>query len=209
MFLAGSSDRWVWSMDVERSVDFCVYALRRDGLRVAPFDQHPEGDGILRAGGLDAGSWLAWLTRVLEAHARLKALSSADDLSQVDRQQIMTAFDTFAAPAGLCPGSSELRARLGALWVEFEPAGRHWEDSLTGGPTGRMARFLTRPARQIWNRLLPYHERLVTLHVYLVDYPAPAVLTVPPLTCVIAPATGDRDGFSSQVISAAERLAGS
>jgi hypothetical protein len=62
---------------------------------------------------------------------------------------------------------------------------------------------------EIWNKLLPYHERLATLHVYLVDYPAPAVLTVPPLTCVIAPATGDRDGFASQVISAAERLAGS
>jgi hypothetical protein len=61
---------------------------------------------------------------------------------------------------------------------------------------------------RIWKGLLPYHERLATLHVYLVDYPAPAVLTVPPLTCVIAPATGDRDGFAGQVTSAAERLAG-
>lgn len=43
VFRAGSSDRWTWSMDIERSVDFCVYALRRDGLHVAPFDQHPEG----------------------------------------------------------------------------------------------------------------------------------------------------------------------
>ena len=74
-------------------------------------------------------------------------------------------------------------------------------------PTDRMSRFLTRPVRQIWNGLLPYHERLATLEVYLVDYPAAAVLPVPPLTSVIAPATGDRDGFARQVVSAAEMLA--
>ncbi len=206
MFLAGSSDRWTWSMDVERSVDFCVYALRRDGLRVAPFDQHPDGDGSLRVNGLDAESWRTWVASVLDAHRRLKSLSTAD-LSQVDRQQIKEAFDAFSAPARLCPGSTELRARLEALWAEYEPTGQQWEGSLTGGRTGRLSRFLTRPARQIWNGLLPYHERLATLQVYLVDYPAAAVLTVPPLTCVIAPATGDRDGFAGQVVSAAGMLA--
>jgi hypothetical protein len=35
---------------------------------------------------------------------------------------------------------------------------------------------------------------------------APAVLTIPPLTCVIAP-TGDPDTYARQVISAAEALA--
>ena len=133
MFLAGSSDRWTWSMDVERSVDFCVYALRRDGLRVAPFDQHPDGDGSLRVSGLDAESWRTWLARVLDAHRRLKALSSADDLSQVARQQIKEAFDAFSAPASLCPGSTELWARLEALWAEYEPTGWRWEEALTGG----------------------------------------------------------------------------
>lgn len=206
MFRAGSSDRWTWSMDVERSVDFCVHALRRDGLRVAPFDQHREGDSGLRARGLDPESWWTWLMRVLDAHGRLRALSSTANLSEVDRQQITEAFDAFSAPASLCPGSTELRARLEALWAEYEPTGQQWEYSLTGGPTGRMSPLLTRPARQIWKGLLPYHERLATLQVYLVDYPAPAVLTIPPLTCVIA-ATDDRGGFAGQVISAAETLA--
>jgi len=209
VFLAGSSDRWTWSMDVERFVDFCVYALRRDGLRVTPFDQHPDGDGSLRVRGLDTKTWRTWLASVLDAHGRLRALSTAD-LSQVDRQQIKGAFDAFSAPASLCQGSTELRARLEALWVEYEPTGQQWEDSLTGGQAGPMSQFLTRrPARQIWKGLLPYHERLATLQVYLVDYPAPAVLTVPPLTCIIAPAAGDGDGFAGQVVSAAEMLAAS
>lgn len=209
MYLAGSSDRWTWSMDVERSVDFCVYALRRDGLRVAPFDQHPEGDGRLRANGLDAESWRTWLTSVLDAHARLKTLMSADDLSRVDRHQISEAFHTFSTPAGLCPGSSELRASLEALWAEYEPAGQRWEQAFSIGESSLLGRQMADGGARIWKGLLPYHERLATLQVYFVDYPAPAVLTVPPLTCVIAPATGDRDGFAGQIISAAEMLAGS
>lgn len=207
MFLAGSSDRWTWSIDVERSVDFCVYALRRDGLRVAPFDQHPDGDGSFRAAGLDAESWPAWLASVLDAHKRLNALSSADNRSQVDRQQIVEAFHSFSAPARLCWGSSELRARLEALWVEYEPVGRRWEESTSVGKGGRVGRHLADGGARIWKGMLPYHERLATLRVYLVDYPAPAVLTLPPLTCVIAPASADRDGFAGQVISAAGTLA--
>jgi hypothetical protein len=207
VFLARSSDRWTWSMDVERSVDFCISALRRDGLRVAPFDQHPEGDGSLRANGLDAESWRTWLTSVVDAHWRLKALSSADDLSRVDRQQIVEAFDTFSTPAGLCPGSSGLRTRLQALWAEYEPAGQRWEQAFSIGESSLLGRQMADGGARIWKGLLPYHERLTTLQVYLVDYPAPAVLTTPPLTCVIAPATGERDGFAAQVVAAAETLA--
>jgi hypothetical protein len=207
MFLAGSSDRWTWSMDVERSIDFCIHALRRDGLHVAPFDQHPEGDGSLRRNGLEAESWRTWLTTVLDAHGRLKALSRADDPSQVDHRAVFELAESIFSPAALCPGSSELRARLEALWVEYEPAGQRWEQAFSIGESSLLGRQVADGGARIWKGLLPYHERLTTLQVYLVDYPAPAVLTVPPLTCVIAPATGDRDGFAGQVISAAEMLA--
>jgi hypothetical protein len=74
-------------MDIERSVDFCVRALRIDGLRVAKFDKHPEGDGGLRGNGLDAATWRIWLETVLDAHARLKALARADEPSQIDHQR--------------------------------------------------------------------------------------------------------------------------
>jgi hypothetical protein len=144
---------------------------------------------------------------VLDAHTRLKALSSAEGPSRVDRNQIIEAFNSFATPAGLCPGSSELRVRLEALWSGYEPAGTRWERSASLGKGGLVHRHLADGGAQIWKRLLPFHERLPTLHVYLVDYPAPAVLAVAPLTCVIAPATGDRHGFAGQVTSAAEALA--
>jgi hypothetical protein len=81
-------------------------------VRFSPFDQHPEGDGSLRGNGLVAETWRICLTTVLNSHGRLKALSSADDLSQVDREQLIAAFDSFSAPAGLCkPGSTEARPR--------------------------------------------------------------------------------------------------
>lgn len=45
-------------------VDFCVWVLEIDGLKVAPFDQHPDGDGSLRAAGLTAHDWQSWLRQI-------------------------------------------------------------------------------------------------------------------------------------------------
>lgn len=45
------------------AIDFCVWALEKDGLRVAPFDQHPDGDGSLRSRGMTTEAWRAWSTR--------------------------------------------------------------------------------------------------------------------------------------------------
>lgn len=209
MHLAGSSDSWSWSVDVEPPVDFCVWALRHDGLMISPFDRHPDGDGDLREKGLHAASWRAWLAAVLDHHARLKELTSTGDLSQIDRGQVSDIFDAFSAPAHLCPGSAELGARLDELWTDYEPIGDRWSRELSTGK----ARFLRRqtPAQQrwLWDALVPFHERLPTLRVYLIDYPAPVVMPIAPMTCVIVPGTSDRDGaaYARQVVAAAEALA--
>ncbi|MEK6721555.1 MAG: hypothetical protein AABZ33_12950 [Chloroflexota bacterium] len=112
--LAGSSDHWYWSMDIELPVDFCVRALRHDGLRVSPFDQHPDGDGSLREKGLDAASWRAWFAAVLDHHSRLQGLTTTDDFSQIDRQQVSEVFDAFSTPAPRPPRApaQERHARL-------------------------------------------------------------------------------------------------
>jgi hypothetical protein len=58
-------DTWTYSTACDPDIDLCVWALRRDGLRVPPFDRHPEGDGRLRAAGLTADGWWAWFTTVV------------------------------------------------------------------------------------------------------------------------------------------------
>lgn len=57
-----------------RETYFCVITLIRDGLRVPPFDRHPDGDGALRTLGLDATAWLAWVREVVVARRQLQGL---------------------------------------------------------------------------------------------------------------------------------------
>ena len=45
------------SLGMGSAIDFCVWVLEKDGLRVAPFDQHPDGDGSLRSRGMTAEAW--------------------------------------------------------------------------------------------------------------------------------------------------------
>lgn len=53
-----------------RKLNFCVWVLRKDGLQVAPFDAHPDGDHRLQALGLDAEQWLRWVSRVAATQDR-------------------------------------------------------------------------------------------------------------------------------------------
>src|SRR5690349_16451644 len=64
MRLLHSRNSWHYSMGGQPTVDFCLWILQVDGLRVPPFDQHPDGDGSLRAVGLTAEDWQSWLLRV-------------------------------------------------------------------------------------------------------------------------------------------------
>ena len=56
-----------WRIDYgfNHSVDFCIWVLEIDGLRVPPFDQHPEGNRILQNVGLNTDSWRQWLATVV------------------------------------------------------------------------------------------------------------------------------------------------
>ena len=71
MRLLYSRDDWSFAGDfLEPSLDFCLWVLQVDGLRVPPFDQHPDGDGSLRAIGLTAENWQAWFLRVIDPEQR-------------------------------------------------------------------------------------------------------------------------------------------
>jgi hypothetical protein len=66
------------------------------------------------------------------------------------------------------------------------------------------------PQRWLWQALLPLHGRLETITVFLVDYPAPALLAVPPVACLIATDPSDAGGwgYARMVLQAAKQLAG-
>jgi hypothetical protein len=61
MFRLDDPDPWSMGEQWGGPVAFTVWALQSDGLRVPPFDAHPDGDGRLRAAGLDAEGWLGWV----------------------------------------------------------------------------------------------------------------------------------------------------
>ena len=150
MFLAGSTDRWQWSEDVFPPVDVCGYALLRDGLHVAPFDVHPDGDGRLRESGLDAATWRRWLTAVMAQHGRLSAFAKALGSERGPagpRDQDKKAQEVISRPGSCCPGSPALRARLDELWTGYEPAGSAWKQAMTIGQGA------LRPCRCSWSSI--------------------------------------------------------
>jgi hypothetical protein len=208
MFLSGSGDRWHWSEDAFPPIDFCVYALLRDGLRVGSFDRHPEGDGTLRALGLDAGVWWHWVTELLEQHTRLSRAIDALGAGRQDESRALGAAPAkvLRRPASACPGSDALKAWLDALWADYEPIGDAWKRSMTGDGTARRRRGSGADQRRQWRELMPFHDRLPTISVFLVAYPVPVIVPVPPVTCLIAP-VDDPAGYTRQVVAAAEALA--
>lgn len=206
MFLDDSTDRWSWSEDVNVAVDFCVRSLRHDGLHVSPFDRHAEGDGRLRDLGLDAQSWLRWLGAVIDQLGRLDAHVRHPD-RRAHRRAVANIGRPLHRPANLCPGTPELRARLDELWASHEPVADAWKRAMTDRP--RHALLPPTEARRLWRALQPFHARLPTLRVYLVDYPVPVVMTIPPTTCLVARETSDRDGsaYARTVLAGAAELA--
>lgn len=205
MFLAGSSDRWSWSEDALPPLAFCVHALVQDGLQVPPFDRHPGGDGGLRGRGLDAETWRTWVSAAVAAQGRLDACVREPDWL-ADRAALATLAAAASAPAALCPGTPELRAGLEELWVNYQPEGERWKRRMTSGPRGVRNRLTPHEQRWLWKALLPFHDRLPTISVFLVDYPTPVAMAVPPTTCLIAPGNASAE-YVRQVVAAAEQLA--
>ena len=211
MSRSDTGDRWHWSADVFSPLDFCVRALRRDGLRVPPFDQHPQGDQALQERGLEPDSWRAWVGAVIAARARLDELSRASlarGWPPSDQPALLEAGEVLRRPSVVCPGSPELRVRLEEWWADYEPEGNRWKRAMT--VEQHRDRLPPDAQRWLWQALLPLHDRLETVSVFLVDYMAPVVMTVPPFAGLIATDPSDPDGwgYARMVLRTAEGLAG-
>ena len=77
---------------------------------------------------------------------------------------------------------------------------------MSSGPRGVRNRLKPHEQRRLWKALLPVHDRLPTISVFLVDYPVPVVMALPPTTCLIAPDDASA-AYVGQVVDAAGQLA--
>ncbi len=197
---------WHWSEDALPPVSFCVHALVLDGLRVPPFDRHADGDGRLRDLGLDAATWRAWVAAVLEQRAiagdYARTLATPDARGPL-LERVRAAGEVLRAPGSFCPASQELRARLNELFADYAPAGEEWKRRMS--EASRLHGSGSQQ-RALWKALTPFHDRLATLSVFLVEYDVPAVMPLPPTSCLIAP-YAEPEGFGRQVVAAATALA--
>lgn len=209
MFPLDSTDRWSWSEDAFEPLDFCVRALVLDGLRVPPFDRHGDGDGTLQASGLNVPSWREWVETVI-LHRTALSTAAVDFGRNGDRERLVASARKAGAALQtigfLCPGSRRLQQRLNELWIAYQPLGDAWKRRMTIGEEGAPRRFAADGQRRLWNALVPFHDRLATLSVFLVDYPDPVVMALPPTACLISPSR-DPDVYGRQVLDGAIQLA--
>jgi hypothetical protein len=190
------SGAWFWTESADPSVDFCIWALVGDGLRVPPFDGHPEGSGALRGAGLDAQAWRAWLHAVVGAQEalsrRMGAIADLTALTEPQRRGLEAAFEAAQGPA-VWAGAATVRAELDRLWAAYGPIGEAWKRDAERDL--RPSRLSGGKQRDRWRRLDAARGELASLSVYVVRYPLPALEVVPPAACVVAlgstPAAGD------------------
>ena len=212
MRLLHSRNSWTFSYGFNMMVDFCTWVLEVDGLHVPPFDQHSEGDGSLRAAGLDAEAWQSWLMRVVnlqyeqqQAHQRPRT----DPLNpQFDLRSVLI-------PEALNPpiawtGNDAVRSRLAELWAQYGPLSN--ERNKAEARLARKRQQLETEQRiNLWGELSLYHSRIPTLIVHMVQYEQPINYLIPPVSVIMTYAGGQPGAaeFRERLLDAAAGLTAS
>jgi len=188
---------WYWSIDAHVGVSFCVWILQVDGLAIPPFDQHPTGSQALLQVGLTTDAWREWVRLVLD---RLEAVRHA-----IAPQEHAAAAITAHNPTTLWPGAPAVREALEPLWQRYE----RWEGKAWEWQQKSRKSLPPKYQRDLWRALKPYHARLRTLRVYVVDYPLPVRYAAPPVSLLLGSGLADQPAlFSVWMALGAEELAG-
>lgn len=198
-----------WTADVSLPLDFAVRVLERDGLRVRPFDIHAEGDGSVRALGLDAESWTAWVRALVGGERVLTSAAAALEIPlrpSIAADRLADKVRDYEDPWTKFPDIKAVRDRLADLWSENRAEGMRW----------RHAYMMTRQH----DLLAPEHHRRLSralqglggvphLSVLVVRYSSPVVMVFPPDVCVVGRVEHDRGGraYSEQIETGARALA--
>ncbi|MBF6605704.1 MAG: hypothetical protein IVW53_09015 [Chloroflexi bacterium] len=200
---------WHWTEAYSQAAGFATWVLKRDGLRVPPFDVHPPGDRVLRSLGLDEAAWGAWIEAIVRAEDRSAEAMSAIDLRLItprERRDLKELYDR-CSPVASWVGDAHILSTLEGLWGTYQPIGEAWARTISS--TRRHSRISAGQERRLWRQLQPFHDRLPTLHVYLVDYVQLVALPIPPISCVVGIGAPDPEGraYVDLVTAAAGELA--
>jgi len=216
------TDPWFWSYGFESTIDFCVWALETDGLRVPPFDQHPDGNGELRSRGLTAAAWEEWFREVVRAvgddEARRAFWRQVREEGQRTGGPVHLPSPPFMDPTASWQGAVEAGALLSEWWRLPPEMARLPMEQWSGYPrVGNQRREVEHGnmdvrhdvTGQLWRELKPYHRRMPRLRVHVVAYPTRVQYVAPPDAVVLGlsePFT-DPMAFREAVLGAAEAVA--
>src|SRR5215831_7984107 len=185
---------WGFGMTTSGDVNFCVGALLRDGLRVAPFERHPEGDGRLRAAGMTWDHWRRWYERVVsdevvrEAQRLLRSGSPSSPSAGVARSTVE-----------LWDGPDTVRTELASM-----PAPGRPEDP----PRDQLRPIRGDPGDSLWSDLQQFRGRVPHFWVYLVRYPFIVADAIRPAAIVMSDRVPLNPAlFSASLMNAVRRLA--
>ncbi len=211
MHLLHSRNPWSYRLDFNMMVDFCIWVLQIDGLHASPFDQHPDGDGSLRAAGLTGEDWRSWLQSVInlqdDQQQRLSQRALADPLNPPKDLSSLFLPETHHPPSAWNDNDA-VRNRLAELWEHYGPISNQRKKREMG-----MSRALHKEERQsgtrLYDELRPYHARIPPLTIYLVSYEQPLDYVIPPATLMMTmqECQPEAQEFRERVLAAATELA--
>ena len=233
MRLFHSRDSWQYHQGSDPTVDFCLWVLHLDGLRVPPFDQHPEGDGSLRALGMTEDAWQTWFLRVLDPvqstqdaeqlqqlHlAEYLKISGEPDLDHLKRRRQAELLKISTDPPLPPPpevyyyqaswqGSAAIKNKLIELEKQFRQMASQRQEWL--GEVERSLHWEERKAAtRLYDELKPYHHRIPPLNICFVPYESPLDYLVAPATLLMTIQEG-QPGFQEyreRVLAAVAELA--
>jgi hypothetical protein len=160
-----------WQMTFNRSVDFAIWVLERDGLHVPPFTAYPSllGNNLLTDAGLTPAGWQDWFGAVLNA-AQTRSYS----------------FTAIANPWQFYQADSRTREVLKTLWQFYLPVS-NVRKSATNEFTNRLFAQQNVP---VLMRVEKTASESLPLQIFLTGYPAFLTHVPDPGRIILAPAGG-------------------
>ncbi len=211
MHLLGSRNTFTYSDSYNMMVDFCIWVLGVDGLQVTPFDQHPNGDGSLRAIGLNAVSWQSWLIRVVnlqyeQQQANMKRVTEDPfNTQKIDPRSFF--IPEVHNPPMAWKGGAAIGGRLVELWKQFGPVAN--ERGKWDAKRSRAVRKEERKGgKRLYDELQPYYSLIPMLNMHFVSYAQPINYLISPVSVIMTSTEYQPDAaeFRERVLDAAAGL---